>query len=36
MVINVWHKDNPPLALSLGEFFYEWFWVSIIIKYRNI
>lgn len=23
MVINVWHKDNPPLALSLGEFYYE-------------
>jgi hypothetical protein len=23
LVINVWHKDNPPLALSSGEFFYE-------------
>ena len=23
MVINVWHKDSPPLALSTGEFFYE-------------
>ncbi len=23
MIINVWHKDNPPLALSLNEFYYE-------------
>ena len=23
MVINVWHKDNPPSALKTGEFFYE-------------
>ena len=23
MVTNVWHKDNPPTALKLGEFFYE-------------
>ena len=23
MVVNVWHKDSPPLALSTGEFFYE-------------
>lgn len=23
MVINVWTKDNPPLALELGTFFYE-------------
>lgn len=23
MVINVWHKDAPPLALESGEFFYE-------------
>ena len=23
MVINVWHKDSPPLALSTGEFYYE-------------
>lgn len=23
MVINVWHKDNPPLALSNGSFYYE-------------
>lgn len=23
MVINVWHKDNPPSALQTGEFFYE-------------
>jgi hypothetical protein len=23
MVTNVWHKDNPPLALSEGTFFYE-------------
>jgi hypothetical protein len=23
MVINVWHKNNPPLALSEGTFFYE-------------
>jgi hypothetical protein len=23
MVINVWHKDNPPLAFSNGDFFYE-------------
>jgi len=23
MVINVWHKDNPPVALSNGDFFYE-------------
>lgn len=23
MVINVWHKNNPPLALSNGSFFYE-------------
>ena len=23
MVINVWHKENPPLALSLNEFYYE-------------
>jgi hypothetical protein len=23
MVTNVWHKDNPPLALELGTFYYE-------------
>lgn len=23
MVINVWHKDNPPLALSNNSFYYE-------------
>lgn len=23
MVTNVWHKDNPPTALKLGEFYYE-------------
>jgi len=23
MVINVWHKNNPPLALALNEFYYE-------------
>lgn len=23
MIINVWHKDNPPLALALNEFYYE-------------
>lgn len=23
MVINVWHKDSPPSALSTGDFFYE-------------
>jgi len=23
MVINVWHKDNPPTALAGGHFFYE-------------
>lgn len=23
MVINVWHKSSPPLALETGEFFYE-------------
>ena len=23
MVVNVWHKSNPPLALSEGTFFYE-------------
>ena len=23
LVTNVWHKDNPPLALSKGSFFYE-------------
>lgn len=23
MVINVWHKDSPPRALSTGEFYYE-------------
>jgi hypothetical protein len=23
MVINVWHKDNPPLAFLNGDFFYE-------------
>lgn len=23
MVMNVWHRDNPPTALKLGEFFYE-------------
>jgi hypothetical protein len=23
MVINVWHKNNPPTALKLNEFFYE-------------
>jgi hypothetical protein len=23
MVINVWHKDNPPIAISNGSFFYE-------------
>jgi hypothetical protein len=23
MVVNVWHKDSPPLALSNGSFFYE-------------
>ena len=23
MVINVWHKDNPPLALASNEFYYE-------------
>jgi hypothetical protein len=23
MVINVWHKDNPPTALKDGKFFYE-------------
>jgi hypothetical protein len=23
MVINVWHKNSPPRALSTGEFFYE-------------
>ena len=23
LVVNVWHKDNPPLALSNGSFYYE-------------
>lgn len=23
MVVNVWHKDNPPTALETGQFFYE-------------
>jgi hypothetical protein len=23
LVVNVWHKDNPPLALSDGSFYYE-------------
>ena len=23
MIINVWHKNNPPLALALNEFYYE-------------
>lgn len=23
MVINVWHKDNPPIALETGQFYYE-------------
>ena len=23
MVINVWHKNNPPSALTTGEFYYE-------------
>jgi hypothetical protein len=23
MVVNVWHKDNPPMALSTGEFYSE-------------
>lgn len=23
LIINVWHKDNPPTALSNGSFFYE-------------
>jgi hypothetical protein len=23
MVVNVWHKDSPPMALQTGEFFYE-------------
>lgn len=23
MVVNVWHKDSPPMALSTGEFYYE-------------
>ena len=23
MIINVWHKDSPPLALETGEFYYE-------------
>lgn len=23
MVTNVWHRNNPPTALKLGEFFYE-------------
>jgi hypothetical protein len=23
LVVNVWHKNNPPEALSSGEFFYE-------------
>lgn len=23
MVVNVWHKDNPPTALKEGKFFYE-------------
>jgi hypothetical protein len=23
LVVNVWHKDNPPEALSSGGFFYE-------------
>lgn len=23
MVVNVWHRDNPPLALSTDAFFYE-------------
>lgn len=23
MVINVWHRDNPPLALKNGSFYYE-------------
>lgn len=23
MIINVWHKDNPPSALQTGEFYYE-------------
>lgn len=23
LVVNVWHKDNPPLALETGGFFYE-------------
>jgi len=23
MVVNVWHRDNPPSAIETGEFFYE-------------
>jgi hypothetical protein len=23
MVVNVWHKNNPPTALKTGQFFYE-------------
>jgi hypothetical protein len=23
VVINVWHKDNPPSALTTGKFYYE-------------
>jgi hypothetical protein len=23
LVVNLWHKDNPPLALSNGSFYYE-------------
>jgi hypothetical protein len=23
VVVNVWHKDNPPSALKTGEFYYE-------------
>ena len=23
MVVNVWHRDNPPTALGTGQFFYE-------------
>jgi len=23
MIINVWHRDSPPLALETGEFYYE-------------
>lgn len=23
LIVNVWHKDNPPLALALDKFYYE-------------